>query len=65
MQKWICTICQYVYDPAGGDSVNDVPPEVPFSELLVDWKCPVCKTSKAFFVPYPDPGDRRQEDMKR
>jgi rubredoxin len=51
MQSWICTICQYVYDPAEGDPVNEVPPEVPFEDLLTDWACPVCKAGKSFFVP--------------
>ena len=54
MQRWICTICQYVYDPADGDPVNDVPREVSFEDLLRDWACPVCKAGKAFFVPYPE-----------
>lgn len=51
MQKWICTICSYVYDPEEGDPVNEVPPEVPFDDLLVDWLCPVCKAGKGFFEP--------------
>ena len=52
MQSWVCTICQYVYDPSAGDPVNEVPPEVPFEDLLEDWSCPVCKAVKRFFVPY-------------
>ncbi len=51
MQRWICTICQYVYDPAEGDPVNDVPPDVSFEELLPDWHCPVCEAAKSFFEP--------------
>lgn len=58
MQRWICTICRYVYDPSDGDPVNDVPPEVPFDELLADWRCPVCKAGKGFFEPYPDPDQK-------
>jgi len=52
MQSWICTICQYVYDPAEGDSVNDIPPETSFEDLLDAWSCPVCKAGKSFFTPY-------------
>jgi len=52
MQSWICTICQYIYDPGAGDPVNEVPPEVSFEDLLEDWTCPVCKAGKRFFVPY-------------
>ena len=51
MQSWVCTVCQYVYDPEEGDPVNDVPPGVSFEELLDDWSCPVCKAAKSFFVP--------------
>jgi rubredoxin len=52
MQNWICTICQYVYDPAQGDSVNDIPPNTPFEDLLEAWSCPVCKAKKSFFIPF-------------
>jgi rubredoxin len=52
MQAWKCTVCQYVYDPAEGDSGNDIPPGVSFEELLEAWSCPVCKAGKGFFVPF-------------
>ena len=55
MQRWICTVCRYIYNPAEGDEINDVPPGVSFEELLIDWKCPVCAAGKTFFEPYPDP----------
>lgn len=55
MQRWVCNVCQYIYDPAQGDPVNDVPPGVSFEELLIDWRCPVCEAGKSFFEPYPDP----------
>lgn len=54
MQRWICTVCQYIYNPAEGDPVNDVPPGVAFDELLSDWRCPLCKAAKTFFERYPD-----------
>jgi len=52
MQRWKCTVCQYVYDPSVGDAVNEVPPEVPFEDLLEYWVCPVCQAGKNLFVPY-------------
>lgn len=55
MQRWRCTVCEYLYDPAEGDPVNDVPSGVSFDELLLDWKCPVCQAGKNLFEPYPDP----------
>ena len=52
MQHWICTTCRYVYDPAQGDPVNEIPPGVSFEELLEAWACPVCKAGKSFFIPH-------------
>ncbi|GFO69925.1 rubredoxin [Geomonas limicola] len=52
MQRWICTVCQYVYNPAVGDPVNEIPPETPFDDLLEAWTCPICKTDKSFFIPF-------------
>jgi rubredoxin len=53
MQSWVCTICQYVYNPDQGDTVNDVPRGVSFEELLEDWTCPVCNAAKRYFEPLP------------
>jgi len=55
MQSWICTICQYVYDPEQGDPVNEIPPETPFDDLLEAWACPICQAGKGFFIPYSRP----------
>ena len=52
MQSWICTICQYVFDPVEGDSVNEIPPGTPFEDLLEAWVCPVCSAGKSFFIPF-------------
>lgn len=37
--KYICTICGYVYDD----------PTRPFEELPDEWVCPICKNSKSVF----------------
>lgn len=50
MQKWICTICDYVYDPAEGDIGNGVEPGTPFEELPDEWVCPICGAGKDLFV---------------
>ena len=49
MQKWRCTICQYVYDPAEGDIENGVKPGTLFEELPEGWVCPVCGAEKSLF----------------
>lgn len=61
MQKWICTVCRHIYDPAEGDPVNDVPPDTSFEDLLLEWHCPVCEAGKNLFEPYPDPDQRLEE----
>lgn len=51
-QKYICTICDYIYDPAIGDPDSGIPPGTPFEELPDDWECPDCGVSKENFEPY-------------
>lgn len=49
MDKYVCTVCGYVYDPAQGDPDNGVAPGTKFEDLPVDWECPVCGASKDDF----------------
>jgi len=42
MQKYICTLCDYIYDPAAGDPENGVDPGTAFADLPDDWVCPDC-----------------------
>ena len=49
MERWICTICQYVYDPATGDPDNGIPAGTPFESLPDDWVCPLCGAGKDVF----------------
>jgi len=42
MKKYICTLCDYIYDPAVGDPENDVDPGTAFEDLPDDWVCPDC-----------------------
>ncbi|MCI2425030.1 rubredoxin [Candidatus Acetothermia bacterium] len=49
MEKWICTVCDYIYDPAVGDPVSGVAPGTSFEALPDDWLCPECGVGKEFF----------------
>ena len=49
MDKYVCTVCGYVYDPAQGDPDNGVAPGTKFEDLPTDWECPVCGASKDDF----------------
>ncbi len=51
MQKFQCTVCNYVYDPEQGDLGNDVEPGTVFEDLPNDWVCPVCGVDKDQFEP--------------
>jgi rubredoxin len=42
MLKYVCTVCNYVYDAEIGDPDNGIPPGTPFDELPDDWICPIC-----------------------
>jgi len=50
MDRYVCNICDYVYDPAIGDPENGVPPGTPFAKLPEDWVCPVCGAGKDEFT---------------
>ncbi|WP_084413182.1 rubredoxin [Desulfovirgula thermocuniculi] len=49
MEKWVCTVCGYEYDPAKGDPEGKIPPGTPFAELPDDWVCPICGVGKDQF----------------
>ncbi len=51
MEKYVCNICGYVYDPAVGDPDNGVEPGTKFADVPDDWTCPVCGASKDDFSP--------------
>jgi flavin reductase (DIM6/NTAB) family NADH-FMN oxidoreductase RutF/rubredoxin len=49
VDKYICTVCGYIYDPEAGDPENNIAPGTPFNELPDDWVCPVCGAGKDMF----------------
>ena len=49
MEKYICSVCEWVYDPEEGDLEGGVAPGTPFEELSEEWVCPVCGVSKEMF----------------
>jgi rubredoxin len=51
MQKYVCTVCNYVYDPAQGDSGSGIAPGTAFEDIPDDWVCPVCGVGKSDFEP--------------
>ena len=51
MQKYVCQVCGYVYDPALGDAENNISPSTSFEDLPQDWVCPICGVGKEEFTP--------------
>ncbi len=49
MDKYVCTVCGYVYDPANGDPDNGVAAGTAFADIPDTWTCPVCGASKDEF----------------
>ena len=49
MDRYVCQICGYIYDPADGDPDNGIEPGTSFEDLPDDWTCPVCGASKDEF----------------
>jgi rubredoxin len=49
MDKWICSVCKYVYDPEKGDPDAGIAPGTAFEDIPDDWVCPVCGAPKEVF----------------
>lgn len=49
MDKYVCIICGYVYDPAVGDPEGGIVPGTDFEDIPEDWTCPVCGVGKEDF----------------
>ncbi|GFK92395.1 Rubredoxin [Fundidesulfovibrio magnetotacticus] len=50
MDKYVCNVCGYVYDPEEGDPENGVSPGTSFDKIPDDWACPVCGAPKSEFA---------------
>ncbi|MBU3195170.1 rubredoxin [Clostridium algidicarnis] len=49
MQKYVCIVCGYVYDPEIGDEDNGVAPGTSFENVPEEWVCPLCGVGKDQF----------------
>ncbi|RXE57476.1 rubredoxin [Methanoculleus taiwanensis] len=50
MARWVCSVCDYVYDEEMGDPATGIPPGTVFHDLPDDWQCPGCRVGKEAFV---------------
>ena len=49
MAKYVCTVCEYVYDEENGDPDNVIAPGTKFADLPDDYECPLCGVCKEMF----------------
>jgi rubredoxin len=49
MDKYMCTVCGYIYDPAEGDPDGGIEAGTAFEDLPDDWVCPMCGVGKEEF----------------
>ncbi|HHU50416.1 MAG TPA: rubredoxin [Firmicutes bacterium] len=49
MEKYICTVCGYIYDEAQGIPDEGIAPGTKWVDLPEDWVCPLCGVTKEEF----------------
>lgn len=54
MNKYICTVCATIYDPALGIPEDGIPAGTSFEDIPQDWTCTVCGSPKNRYVILPE-----------
>lgn len=49
MQKYVCSICGFVYDEAAGYPESGIAPGTKWEDIPGDWVCPLCGATKEEF----------------
>ena len=50
MDKYVCEVCDWVYDPEVGDPEHGIAPGTAFDDIPDDWVCPLCGVGKDQFA---------------
>ena len=48
-KKYVCNVCDWVYDPETGDPENGIEQGTAFEDLPEDWVCQLCGVGKEDF----------------
>ncbi|WP_034919453.1 anaerobic nitric oxide reductase flavorubredoxin [Erwinia sp. 9145] len=51
-ERMQCSVCQWIYDPALGEPMQDVGPGTLWADVPNDFLCPECGLGKSVFDPY-------------
>ena len=49
--KYVCDVCEWVYDEARGYAAGGIAPGTKFEDLPEDFLCPLCGVGKDQFSP--------------
>ena len=49
MDKYVCKVCGWVYDPEARDPEGGIAPGTAFEDIPDDWVCPLCGVGKEDF----------------
>lgn len=49
MEKYVCSICGYIYEESEGDPDNGVAAGTKWSAVPEEWVCPMCGADKSAF----------------
>lgn len=50
MSRYVCTICDWMYDDKLGVPESGIAPGIPFMALPDDFVCPLCGVGKEEFI---------------
>lgn len=51
MNKFVCEVCGWIYDPQKGDPGNSITIGTSFHDLPAGWVCPECGADTSNFAP--------------
>jgi len=54
MNKYICSVCATIYDPALGVPEDKIWPGTPFENIPPSWVCTVCGSPKSKYIVLPE-----------
>ena len=49
MNKYVCLLCGYIYNPEIGDPDRKIKPGTKFEDIPLSWVCPLCRATKSDF----------------
>ena len=67
MEKYVCTVCGYVYDEAAGDPDNGIAEGTVWADVPEDYVCPLCGVGKDQFEQeqkYPEKANNGQSKSR-